>query len=129
MHPTTWLGAIFITFNVWLRQSQGPSWQWSTSGDLTSAIVGKCPDWKGLSKRLVLSIPGWWLAEFPPELELELFCLPPPPDDEDVVAILLPLSLPLLLNPNAADDVLLWFKFNGFLKGLDGAGLMPGGRF
>ena len=105
-------------------------------------MVGKCPDWKGLSKRFVLSSPGWWAA-VPPELELELFCLPPPdakthvkkfvynflsavclPDDEDVVAILLPLSLPLLLNPNAADDG-LWFKFNGFLKGLDGAGLMP----
>ena len=42
-----------------------------------------------------------------------------PDDPEEVVAILLPLSLPVLLKPNAE-----WFKLpiKGFLKGLDGVG-------
>ena len=62
-------------------------------------MVGKCPDWKGLSVML-----GGLLV---------------PDDPEEVVAMLLPLSLPLLLKPNAE-----WFKLpiKGFLKGLDGVG-------
>lgn len=70
-------------------------------------MVGKCPDWNGLSSNDKVGAPE---AEL-----LELVCLP---EDDEVVTILLPLSLPLLLNPKAAEDV--WFKFKGFLNGLDG---------
>ena len=100
-----------ITLIGWLIQSQGPSEHWRTSGDLTSAMVGKCPDWKGLSNKDIGPAPE----------DEELVCLP---DVEDVVTILEPESLPLLLNPKAA-EVWWWFKFNGFLNGLDGAWLMP----
>ena len=74
-------------------------------------MVGKCPDWKGLSNKDIGPAPE----------DEELVCLP---DVEDVVTILEPESLPLLLNPKAA-EVWWWFKFNGFLNGLDGAWLMP----
>ena len=54
-------------------------------------MVGKCPDWKGLSNK---DIGG------PAPEDEELVCLP---DEEDVVTILEPESLPLLLNPKAAE--------------------------
>ena len=100
---------LVLTFTCigWLRQSQGPSTECRTSGERTSAIVGKCPDWKGLSVKL----GGRFLLEAEAELE--------PDDPEEVVAILLPLSLALLLvRPPKID----WFKLpkRGFLKGLDG---------
>ena len=59
-------------------------------------MVGKCPDWKGLSNKDIGVGPA-------PDEE-ELVCLP---EDEDVVTILEPESLPLLLNPKAA-EVEVW---------------------
>ena len=95
----------------WLRQSQFSCNTCNTSGDRTSAIVGKCPDWNGLSVKLggLLLFPE---PEPEPEPELQ------PDEPEDVVAILLPLSLALLLRPPSID----WFKLpiRGFLKGLEG---------
>ena len=95
----------------WLRQSQFSCNTCNTSGDRTSAIVGKCPDWNGLSVKLggLLLFPE---PEPEPEPELQ------PEEPEDVAAILLPLSLALLLRPPSID----WFKLpiKGFLKGLEG---------
>ena len=95
----------------WLRQSQFSCNTCNTSGERTSAIVGKCPDWNGLSVKLggLLLFPE---PEPEPEPELQ------PDEPEDVVAILLPLSLALLLRPPSID----WFKLpiKGFLKGLEG---------
>ena len=53
-------------------------------------MVGKCPDWKGLSNKDIGPAPE----------DEELVCLP---DVEDVVTMLEPESLPLLLNPKAAE--------------------------
>ena len=116
---TAWVKILIKNFFVfkkftcmgWLRQSQFSCNTCNTSGDRTSAIVGKCPDWNGLSVKLggLLLFPE---PEPEPEPELQ------PDEPEDVVAILLPLSLALLLRPPSID----WFKLpiKGFLKGLEG---------
>ncbi len=90
-----------LTCKGWVRQSQGPCFGWRTSGDLTSAIVGKWPEWNPCS------LP----------LGSELTCkllLPAMPDPLELLVQLL-FSLKLFPPPLA---VARWANPSGRLNGL-----------
>ncbi len=88
-----------LTWRGWVRQSQGPCFGWRTSGDLTSAMVGKCPEWN-----------PWSIGS---ELICKLMLTAGPEPLELLVQLLFSLLLQLLA-------VARWARPRGRLKGLGG---------
>ena len=64
-----------LTCKGWVRQSHGPCFGCNTSGDRTSAIVGKCPEWNPCSLPLGSELTcKLWLPAMPDVL-VELLVL------------------------------------------------------